>query len=54
MDIFGPFQIASALIVLATSVAYFFTKLYHARMPIYNMQKKGLVSCSVFRRRHSY
>ena len=43
MAILGPYQI-TALVVIGTSAAYFFTQLYHARMLLYERQKLGLVS----------
>jgi hypothetical protein len=38
----GPL-LTAGLIVLASSLAYFFTKLYHARMLLRDRQKQGLV-----------
>ena len=38
---------AAATILLVSSVGYFFTKLYEARMRVRDKQKKGLVSPSI-------
>lgn len=41
------YQIVTTLVVIATSVAYFFIRLYQVRMLTVERQKKGLVSHSV-------
>jgi hypothetical protein len=38
----GP-VLTAGLIILASSLGYFLTKLYHARMLLRDRQKKGLV-----------
>ena len=43
MAILGPYHIA-ALAVIGSSAAYFFTRLYRARMLFYERKKLGLVS----------
>lgn len=46
MTALGSYQLVAALVVVATSAAYFFNQLYHARMLVIDKQRKGLVSQS--------
>ena len=43
MSVLGSVQITAVLVVIGTLIAYFFIMLYHARMLVYEKQKRGLV-----------
>lgn len=47
-------QMEAVLVVMATSAAYFFSKLYHARMLVIEKQKQGLVCHAIIKCSYGY